>query len=71
MSENFASLVVVSREPIELPHQLMKCQTINVVAPESMSDEYAIIIRPDRYVAAVARNADDLQAVTATLFSYG
>lgn len=70
VSHNFASLVVVSRELIELPRQLMKCQAVNVVAPESMGDEYAIIIRPDRYVAAVARNADDLQAVTATLFSY-
>lgn len=68
--ENFASLVVVSRESIALPEQLQACHAVNVVAPDSMGDEYAIIVRPDRYVAAVAGNAKELEAVTATLFSY-
>lgn len=67
--ENFASLVVVSRDSIDLPNELKTCNAINVVAPESMGDDYAIVIRPDRYVAAVAKNADELQSAATILFS--
>ena len=68
--KNYASVVVVSRESIPLPNELTKCAAINVVAPESMGDDYAIVIRPDRYVAAVAGNAEELQSAAATLLSY-
>ena len=67
---NGASFVVVSRDSIDLPAQLQKWQAVNVVAPESMGDEYAVIVRPDRYVAAVARNAADLSDIATTLSSY-
>lgn len=68
--ENGASLAVVSRDTIQLPEQLQSWHAINVVAPESMNDEYAIVIRPDRYVAAVAHNAEELSDAAATLLSY-
>lgn len=62
-----ASIAVVSAEPIELPTELRTLRAINVVAPQAVGDSHAIIVRPDRYVAAVATNIDNLQTVSSRL----
>lgn len=57
---NGASFAVVANEPISLSIELMQLDARVVVAPHAVGDAYAIVVRPDRYVAAVARNAQDL-----------
>jgi 3-(3-hydroxy-phenyl)propionate hydroxylase len=64
-----ASFVVVAKENIDLPAALKPFTTSVVVAPDSVQDAHAVVIRPDRYVAAVARSADELAAAAADLVS--
>ena len=56
---NGASFVVVSAEPILLPEPLQQLMAINVVSPQAVGNAYALVIRPDRYVALVATSAED------------
>lgn len=55
-----ASFVVVAKDNIELPASLASIAAPVVVAPEAVQDAYAVVVRPDRYVAAVADSADEL-----------
>ena len=66
---NGASFVVVAAKDIDLPAQLASLQASVVVAPEALGDAYAIVVRPDRYVAAVAADANDLSEIADALFS--
>jgi 3-(3-hydroxy-phenyl)propionate hydroxylase len=59
-----ASFVVVSAQRIELPEPLRRLTAINVVSPQAVGDSYAIVIRPDRYVALVAASEEDLSEKT-------
>jgi 2-polyprenyl-6-methoxyphenol hydroxylase-like FAD-dependent oxidoreductase len=58
--KNGASFVIVTSSPIELPVDLQQLQAQVVVAPESVQDAYAVVVRPDRYVAAVAVSTEEL-----------
>ena len=66
--KNGASFVVVASSHIELPTELQKLKAEVVVSPEAVNDSYAIVVRPDRYVAAVATSAEEL-ATTAHILS--
>ncbi|MEY4633799.1 MAG: 3-(3-hydroxy-phenyl)propionate/3-hydroxycinnamic acid hydroxylase [Actinomycetota bacterium] len=56
---NGASFVVVSAEPIVMPDPLQKLAAKNVVSLQAVGDAYALVVRPDRYVALVATSAED------------
>lgn len=64
---NGASFVVISAGTIEMPRHLRDLQAVSVVSPDAVGGSYAIVVRPDRYVAAVAVDAHDLERVAATL----
>ena len=64
---NGASFVVVASTNIELPDNLRALDAQVVVAPESVNGAYAVVVRPDRYVAAVATNPSDLESISHTL----
>ena len=66
---NGASFAVVTAEPVEVPAPLAAWGAVNVVAPESLGDAHAIVVRPDRYVAAVADGPDRLASDAAVLTS--
>ena len=65
-----ASFVVVSSEQIALPKELADLNAQLVVAPVATQGTYAIVVRPDRYVAAVATDANELAHCAAILHSY-
>jgi 3-(3-hydroxy-phenyl)propionate hydroxylase len=58
---NGASLVVVSSQEIDLPQELNQLGARVVVAESAVGNAYAIVVRPDRYVAAVVKDAQELQ----------
>ncbi len=62
-----ASFAVVSAAPLHIPSQLQAIRAINVVAPQSVGNSYALIVRPDRYVAGVAQNEEELIHIADTL----
>lgn len=64
---NGASVVVVAASEIELPVSLQSLDVQVVVAPEAVADTYAVVVRPDRYVAAVANSHDELVNVSQQL----
>jgi 3-(3-hydroxy-phenyl)propionate hydroxylase len=66
---NGASLVVVSSQEIELPKELHQLEAQVVVAPNAVGSTYAIVVRPDRYVAAVLKDAQELQMFATTVMS--
>jgi hypothetical protein len=51
---------VVVKEAIVLPDELLQMGAVVVVDADAVGNDYAIIIRPDRYVAAVAKSAEEL-----------
>lgn len=65
-----ASFVVVARAHIELPKPLADLGARLVVSPRATQGEYAIVVRPDRYVAAVATDADELAQCATILSTY-
>lgn len=67
--DDAAALVVVANESIELPAALVRLGARLVVAPEATNGSYAIVVRPDRYVAAVAHDATALEDIATTLTS--
>ena len=67
---NGASFAVVTAQTVDVPAPLARWGAVNVVAPESLGGSYAVVVRPDRYVAAVARSADELESVARTLTSH-
>lgn len=64
-----ASFAVVTQGPIELPDTLQRIGAQLVIAPESVQGAYAVIVRPDRYVAAVANDANELNRVSELLLA--
>ena len=64
-----ASFAVVTQESIELPDTLQRIGAQLVIAPESVQGAYAVIVRPDRYVAAVANDANELNRVSELLLA--
>lgn len=65
------SCVVVAASAVELPAALAAIGAQLVVAPEAVGESFAVVIRPDRYVAAVASDSSELTAFAATLADYG
>ena len=57
---NGASFTVVTSDRRELPEAYQSFFN-NVDASELLDDAYAIVLRPDRYIAAVAKNQNELQ----------
>ncbi len=70
VTKNGASFAVVVASEIELPEELRALGAIVVVAPQAVTGSYAVVVRPDRYVAAVAQNEEELQWAATTLISY-
>jgi 3-(3-hydroxy-phenyl)propionate hydroxylase len=70
VTTNGASFAVVAASEIPLPEELRTLGSIVVVAPEAIEGTYAVVVRPDRYVAAVAQNENELQVAATTLNSY-
>jgi 3-(3-hydroxy-phenyl)propionate hydroxylase len=68
--KNCASFVLVTSHNIEIPPEFEKLQAHVVVAPESVQDAYAVVVRPDRYVAAVARDEIHLRAIAKHLMQH-
>jgi hypothetical protein len=65
-----ASFVLVTAAVLEIPSVFASIPVINVVAPETLGDAFAIVVRPDRYVAAVARDMAELNHCAANLATY-
>lgn len=64
-----ASFVVVANEAIPLPNAMVRLGARVVHAPEATGGSYAVVVRPDRYVAAVATDASSLENAAQTLCS--
>ena len=65
-----ASFAVVTAGPIDMPADLAALAAVNVVAPTAVGEAYAIVVRPDRYVAAVADSHPDLVEAAGTLVAH-
>ena len=70
VQHNGASFALVTAEPMEIPVDFALIPVVNVVAPDTLGGAFAIVVRPDRYVAAVANNITELSASAAILASY-
>ena len=68
--EGGASFAVVTAVPVEMPPALVALSAVNVVAPEAVGDSYAVVVRPDRYVAAVAADHPGLTTDADTLLAH-
>lgn len=60
-----ASFAVVTNEPVAIPPALASLGAHNVVAPAATGGSHAVIVRPDRYVAAVAGDAAQFERAVA------
>jgi 3-(3-hydroxy-phenyl)propionate hydroxylase len=67
---NGASFAVVTSTPIDIPVAFGAIPVVNVVAPEMLGGAFAIVVRPDRYVAAVASDMAELNQCAANLATY-
>jgi 3-(3-hydroxy-phenyl)propionate hydroxylase len=67
---NGASFAVVTAIEIDVPKELQELGAVTVVAPQAVTGSYAVVVRPDRYVAAVAKDEKELQLAATTLNSY-
>lgn len=67
LAADAAALVIVANETIVVPVELGRLGAHVVVAPEATGGSYAVVVRPDRYVAAVATDAASLADTAATL----
>ena len=65
-----ASFVLVTASPVNIPAAFGAIPVVNVVAPETLGDAFAIVVRPDRYVAAVAGDMAELIQCAANLATY-
>ena len=65
-----ASFAVVVSNPITLPPTLQHVGAQVVVAPDALAGAYAIVVRPDRYVAVVANDAAELTSLAAELATH-
>jgi hypothetical protein len=53
-----------------MPAGLAALSAVNVTAPEAVGDSYAVVVRPDRYVAAVAADHLGLMVAADTLLGH-
>ena len=67
---NGASFAVVTSTPIDIPVAFGAMPVVNVVAPKTLGGAFAIVVRPDRYVAAVASDMAELNQCAANLATY-
>jgi 3-(3-hydroxy-phenyl)propionate hydroxylase len=67
---NGASFAVVTSTPIDIPVAFGEIPVVNVVAPKTLGGAFAIVVRPDRYVAAVAGDMTELNQCAANLATY-
>ncbi len=65
-----ASFVLVTAAALDIPASFGAVPIVNVVAPETLGDAFAIVVRPDRYVAAVASDMAELIQCAANLARY-
>ena len=65
-----ASFVLVTASPVNIPAAFGAIPVVNVVAPETLGDAFAIVVRPDRYVAAVAGDMAELNECATNLATY-
>ena len=56
--------------PVDIPVSFGVVPVVNVVAPETLGGAFAIVVRPDRYVAAVASDVTELNECAANLATY-
>ena len=68
--EGGASFAGVPAARVEMPPALVALSAVNVVAPEAVGDSYAVVVRPDRYVAAVAADHPGLTTDADTLLAH-
>ena len=67
VTTNGACFAVVASHSIALPAALQQLGVKVVVAPEAVHNAFAIVVRPDLYVAAVAKDAVELATFGANL----
>ena len=65
-----ASFVLVTAAPVDIPPAFASIPVVNVVASETLGNAFAIVVRPDRYVAAVASDMAELNECAAILATY-
>ena len=65
-----ASFVLVTATAVNIPPAFGAIPVANVVAPEMLGGAFAIVVRPDRYVAAVAGDVAELNQCAANLATY-
>ena len=65
-----ASFVLVTAAAVDILAAFGAVPIVNVVAPETLGDAFAIVVRPDRYVAAVASDMAELIHCAAILATY-
>jgi hypothetical protein len=65
-----ASFAVVTAGPIDMPADLAALAAVNVVAPAAVGEAFAIVVRPDRYVAAVVDSHSGLVEAAGTLVAH-
>lgn len=61
------TFVVVTNEPVELAGTTHGVPAVNVVDPGATGGSFAVVVRPDRYVAAVVGNEQELNGSFAAL----
>ena len=67
VSTDGACIAVVSEAPVRVPEALRAMGAVNVVAPGATGGSHAVVVRPDRYVAAVAGSEGELESAAAVL----
>lgn len=65
-----ASFAVITAEPVDVDASLTALGAVNVIAPAAVGGAYAVVVRPDRYVAAVATSRDELSEMTDQLLTH-
>jgi len=63
-------MVHKSATAVNIPPAFGAIPVANVVAPEMLGGAFAIVVRPDRYVAAVAGDVAELNQCAANLATY-
>lgn len=67
---NGASFAVITGQPISMDGSLVALNAVNVVAPDAVGESFAVVVRPDRYVAAVASSLDELSTMAENLVAH-
>ncbi|MFM9084627.1 MAG: hypothetical protein ACKOQ7_12265, partial [Actinomycetota bacterium] len=61
------TFVVVTNGPVDVSGGVHGIPLVNVVDPEATGGSFAVVVRPDRYVAAVAADEQELNDALASL----